>query len=353
MLIPTLRTLCQQLPGTIVDVLARHKASKDILERVNSSGNIYIFNPGHSKSFTQKAQFLRMLRKRQYDVSMTTFPSNRAEFHLLSYFIGAKRRIAHRYKRGYFQTLGFLQTEFVEVDVHHHEIDQNLALLSPLKINAISAKKDTCFSLEEAEVRYAEEFLKKHHLSPQDILIGFHPGCNPAQGNIYRRWPAEHFAKLGDKLAETFRAKILVGFGGQEENQLNEKIYQLMIHKPIIPENTSIVKTAALIKKCWLFVAGGSGIMHLAAAMNVPAVALFGPIDPVRCAPDGEGHLVIQADLPCVPCNTYPHDQFGGSHIRCIYEGDRQGYCMQHISVERVYEAIVRNYTALLKPEDR
>ena len=348
MFIPALRTLRQQLPDATIDVLVRHNASKDILKRVNCTRTIYVFNPNHHNSFVSKLRFLRTLRQERYDVSITTSPSNRAEFNLLSFFIGAKRKISLRYKVGYIETLGFLQNELIEADARRHEIDQNLSLLSPLGVNISFAERERGFRLDEQELAYADEFMRKAKISAEDTLIGFHPGCNPAQGNLYRRWSPQYFAKLGDKLIDTFGVKILVGFGGRDENHLSEEIARLMKHKPIIPENVSILETAALIKRCKLFVASDSGLMHIATAMNVPTVVLYGPIDPGRDAPPGPNHLVIQAKLPCVPCNKYPYYQYGGSYIRCIYDDERKGFCMQSLTPEHVYENIVRTYASLL-----
>jgi len=349
MFIPTLRTLRKQLPDAVVDVVVRHQASKEILERINCCRKIYVFNPAIHKTFTQKIRFLSTLRQERYDVNITTFPSNRAEFNLLSFFIGAKRRIALRYEMGYIETLGFLQTELVEVDATRHEIDQNLSLLAPLGVNLFLAEKNGGMYLEEQETNYAEAFLKKAALTSRDVLIGFHPGCNPGLGNTYKRWPAKHFAMLGDKLVEEFGAKILVGFGGSEEHHLYKEIYELMKYEPIILEDISILKTAAIIKKCRLFVAADSGLMHLATAMKVPTIAIFGPVDAARSAPVGKGDTVIKANLPCVPCNKYPHYQYGGSYIRCMYNGSRAGYCMQSITAKKVYDTIVRKYADILK----
>lgn len=353
MCIPTLRTLHKQLPDASVDVVVRHQASKEILERINCTRKVYLSNPSIHKTFDQKLRFLRTLRREKYDVNITTFPSNRAEFNLLSFFIGAKRRIAFRYEVGYIETLGFLQTDLVEADTIRHEVEQNLSLLAPLGVNIFLAEKNGGLCLEKKETDYAEAFLEKAKLTSQDVLIGFHPGCNPAQGNIYKRWPTKHFAMLGDKLVEQFGAKILVGFGGSEEESLYKEIYGFMKHKPIIPESISILKTAAVIKQCKLFVAGDSGLMHLATVMKVPTVALFGPVDVARSAPVGAADTVIKADLPCVPCNKYPHYQYGGSYIRCVYNNNRKGHCMQSITVEKVYETIVRNYADILIPRLR
>ena len=347
--IPTLRALHHQIPDAVVDIVVRHQESKDILERVNSSRKIYVLNSHNPKTAVQKIQLLRTLRQERYDMNLTAFPANRMEFNVLSFLIGAKRRIAIRYQVGHYETLGFLQTESVEVPENYHDIDQNLSLLAPLGVNKLLyAEKDISWNLREDEIAYAEDFLSKQQLTPQAILIGFHPGCNPAQGNIFKRWPTAYFARLGDLLQEQFGAQILL-FGDQSETPLKEAIRQAMKYPPLIPDNRPLLQIAALIKRCHLFVTNDSGLMHVAAAMGVPIISLFGPSDPRRNAPYGDKHTVLRADLPCIPCNTYPHYQFGGSYVRCIYKGDRQGYCMQSISVETVYETIVRNYAHLFK----
>lgn len=348
MYLPALRILAQQLPEAAIDVLVRHQASKEILERLDYNRRIYVFNPRQQKTVVQKIRFLRALRQERYDVSITTFPANRAEFNLLSFGIGAKRRIACRYEVGYMETLAFLQTEFVAAEVTRHEIEQNLSLLTPLGVNLLHAERNGGIPLTEPEYDAAARLLRQAGLNPQDRLVGFHPGCNPAQGNFYKRWPAKHFAQLGDQLAETFGAKILIGFGGAEEKPLYAEIAAAMRHPPLILENTAILNTAALMKQCRLFVAGDSGLMHLATMLKVPTVALFGPIDAARCAPLGKADTVIKADLPCAPCNKYPHYQSGGSYIRCLYHGAQKGYCMQSITVESVYQTIVRNYADIL-----
>ena len=62
----------------------------------------------------------------------------------------------------------------------------------------------------------------------------------------------------------------------------------------------------------------------------------------------GTNDLVIKSDLPCAPCNMYPHYQYGGSYIRCKYRGTKQGWCMRSISVDEVYQTIIQNYADIL-----
>ena len=348
MCIPALRALYRKFPEAVIDVVVRHQASKELLERLDCQRRVYLFNPATQKTWRQKFQFLRALRQEYYDVNITAFPSNRREFNLLSFCIGAKRRIAPRYQMGNVETFDFLQNELVTVHEDFHDIDQNLSLLAPLGISKLLWNgKDISWELTPEEHVYAEDCLQLLGLSPKELLIGFHPGCNPEQGNILKRWPADHFARLGDKLIEAFDAKILL-FGDSNEAGLRETIKSLMKYQPFIPETTALLNVAALIKQRRLFVTNDSGLMHVAAAMGVPTVSLFGPSDIRRNAPYGEGHMVIPATLPCCPCNTYPHYQYGGSFIRCMHHRSRKGECMRSITVEAVYTKIVQNYADIV-----
>ncbi len=348
--IPTLRLLQQRFPDAVIDVLVRHEASRDILKRINRSRRLYVFNSSTHPSLKEKLYFLYTLRRERYDVNITAFPANRVKFNLLSFLIGAKRRIASRYQVGYMETLGFLQTDLVESSVFCHDVKQNLSLLTRFDIDVSHAEDNLCWDLRPEEETYAETWFQSANVSSQDLLIGFHPGCNPSQGNIYKRWPAKYFARLGDKLTEEYGAKILI-LGSDNERSLKKDLFSFMEHKPLMPEPTTIMNAAALIKRCNLFISNDSGLMHTATAMRVPTVGLFGPSDPSRNAPYGKGHIIVRAELPCMPCNKYPQYQYSGSYVHCVYDHEQKGFCMQSLSVDRVYEAIVRNYAEMLRPK--
>lgn len=351
MAIPMLKTLRRQLPDAEVHVLVRHQASKELLERIGCQQTVHVLNPAIQHSMARKTQFLLALRRERFDVHITTFPSNRREFHLLSALIGAKRRIAPRYEVGHLETFGFLQTELVDADPNRHEIDQNLSLLTPLGVNVILAERNGGIRLEQHELDAAADFLKRSGVTPSDRLIGFHPGCNPAQGNYLRRWPAAYFAELGDRLIEQHNVKIVLGFGGPEELPLYQEIAALMTHAPIVTEPMPVLQTAALMRHCRVFLASDSGLMHLSCLMKVSTIALSGPIDPGRDGPVGTMHTSLKSALPCSPCNVYPHFQYGGSHIRCRYRGGKRGLCMQRITVDQVYETILTTYADVVRPD--
>ena len=65
---------------------------------------------------------------------------------------------------------------------------------------------------------------------------------------------------------------------------------------------TTVWQLGALIERCNLYLTCDSGPMHIAAAVGTPTIALFGPTNPTRHQPFGEGHHVIEKDVSCRPC---------------------------------------------------
>jgi len=86
---------------------------------------------------------------------------------------------------------------------------------------------------------------------------------------------------------------------------------------------TGLRQLAALLSRARAFVGCDTGPMHLAAASGAPVVALFGPADPRRTGPWGEGHRVVRVPPPCAPCNRRTCDR-------------PRHACMEDIDVERV-----------------
>jgi heptosyltransferase-2 len=82
----------------------------------------------------------------------------------------------------------------------------------------------------------------------------------------------------------------------------------------------------ALISRCRLFVTNDSGLMHVAAALGIPVIAIFGSTDPERTGPLGEVCRVVRKSIPCAPC------------LKPECPEDRR--CMGLISVDEVYEEV-------------
>ena len=122
-------------------------------------------------------------------------------------------------------------------------------------------------------------------------------------------------------------------FGGKPENELNEYIRTEAGDNCSFLKNASFFHSAALIGKCSVFVCGDTGLMHTAAALNVPVIAIFGPTSSVYTRPMNEGSIVIKKDYPCIPCYEY-------SRTPLYCDEDREYKCLSDITVEDIAEIL-------------
>ncbi|MCM2269339.1 MAG: lipopolysaccharide heptosyltransferase II [Thermoanaerobaculia bacterium] len=131
-------------------------------------------------------------------------------------------------------------------------------------------------------------------------LIGLFPG---AEWGASKRWPWRRFAELANELRRRLPASRQLVVAGPKEVWLAVRVFEESgkIH-PVIGPELDLAALAGVLSHLDLLVTNDSGPMHLAAALGVPCVALFGPTDRRRTAPAGEGHVVLARDLWCSPC---------------------------------------------------
>jgi heptosyltransferase-1 len=115
---------------------------------------------------------------------------------------------------------------------------------------------------------------------------------NPGAGWGAKRWPAERYGQVARALAERgFRSIINYGPG---EESLAETV-QAASNRTAIPWKCSISQLIALARRAQLFIGGDTGPLHLATALKVPVVAIFGPTDPARNGPYGTRSIVLRS----------------------------------------------------------
>ena len=177
-------------------------------------------------------------------------------------------------------------------------------------------------AIREAETTWAEKRLQGLKLDAGRPLVGLHPGASfgPA-----KRWPAERFAELADRLIVALGANVLI-FGSAAEAPLAESVARQMKNTPtVLAGKTTLTQMMALFAYCRLVVTNDSGPMHLAAAMGVPLVAVFGSTDERATGPLGLYTRVVKKPVPCSPCG--------------LRECPIDFRCMQSVQVEHAYQA--------------
>jgi lipopolysaccharide heptosyltransferase I len=157
---------------------------------------------------------------------------------------------------------------------------------------------------------------------PSGKYIVFIPGARWST----KKWAPEQFGELASKLP--YKSVVL---GSRSDSKDADILVSLSGGKALsFAGKTTFRDLITLIQNARCVVSNDSGPMHIAAALHVPVVALFGPTDPQRTGPYGNGHIIIRADVECSPCLKK----------RC-----KDMKCMKEISVERV----IRNVKKVLK----
>lgn len=175
-------------------------------------------------------------------------------------------------------------------------------------------------NIQQGEKNWAARQIKDLGLGGPRFLVGLTPGAafGPA-----KRWLLERYADLADRLIGALNADVLI-FGSETERQLAEDIAQMMEHTPtILAGATNLRQLMALLAQCRLVITNDSGSMHLAAALGLPVVAIFGSTDENATGPVSPLARVVKHPVECSPCG--------------LRECPIDFRCMNAVSVDRVY----------------
>jgi ADP-heptose:LPS heptosyltransferase len=169
-----------------------------------------------------------------------------------------------------------------------HLIDHHLASLKALGISASSSTPEL-FLRDEAKEE-SKEFFRERGWG-LDEIIALHPGA----GGRNKVWPPQQFAALGRALARG-SAKLLIIQGPADEEVVKEVVAGLAGIPHLVVQDVPIATLAALLSHASLFIGNDSGISHLAAALGVLTLALFGPTDPAVWAPRGNRAFFLKKE---------------------------------------------------------
>lgn len=168
------------------------------------------------------------------------------------------------------------------------------------------------YTSSQAE-REAGEFLVRHRLGIDRRLVALAPGA----AHFTKRWPPEYWSALVRRLRSTTDLLIL---GGPAERGLGE---QLANEAGGTAANAaglfSLVGSAALLKRARTLVSGDTGLLHLATALGVPVLGLYGPgIREFGFFPYRAAARVMEHRLPCRPCSAHGGPRCPAGHHRCL-----------------------------------
>lgn len=232
--------------------------------------------------------FLKELKGRHFDMVIDLQGLLRSA--LIGFWSGAGERIGFKAGRE-FSPLFYTRPIAIEAGILH-AVDRNARLASSISGGIFDL--DFTFSLSPRAIKKIEELLKGLEFKGEIIAL------NPATRWPSKRWPEEKWASLADALAEKGAVFFISGPG---EEEVVKRIRGLMKKSSFsLAGQLSLQGLAAFLSRSRLLITIDSGPMHLAGALHIPLISLFGPTDPARCGPYGQSENVIQVALECSGC---------------------------------------------------
>jgi lipopolysaccharide heptosyltransferase II len=182
------------------------------------------------------------------------------------------------------------------------------------------------------DTQWAEELMKTHGLQEKGFIILFPGGgASWGKGAGLKRWSAEGYLKLAEKIIERSKCPIIL-MGDKNEEALGQGIVAgLRTPVIVLAGQTSLLQSVALMRQAKCVVANDGGPLHMAVACGALTASIFGPVDPVVYGPypaSGK-HKVVVKGLPCQPCyRNFRMSDCG--HQRCLKD----------LTVDEVFEAL-------------
>jgi heptosyltransferase-2 len=181
-----------------------------------------------------------------------------------------------------------------------HQVADYTELLSAMELE-VPTEWIPRLELTPQQVREGRDLLARSHLDPsRSPLIGLFAG---AEFGPSKRWPWKRFAELAQQLRRNLPGSQQLVLAGPKETWLAVRIHEESgkIH-PVVGPDLDLGQLASVMSEMDLLVTNDSGPMHLAAALGIPCLSIFGPTDPRRTSPVGDAHRVLYTDRWCSPC---------------------------------------------------
>lgn len=199
----------------------------------------------------------------------------------------------------------------------------------PRELGFDGAAPRSVLVLSDAERQAAFDRHLAEYVNCGERLIAVCPGGgkNPRDKAWAKRWPADRFAQVALTLSQKTGARVLV-LGGQGDEAALSAVIDRIPFKSICPKGTTLRELAGLISFCSLVVTNDSAPVHIAAALEVPCVTIYGPTNPLAVGPRIATHHVVKSSAECSPC--YSNERFPGCD---------DPFCVRDIAVETVLKA--------------
>jgi heptosyltransferase II len=288
MALPALRAVRSRFPNAEITILARPYVAA-IYKNQQVCDNMMFVD--------DKNDLVDELRAQRFDLALLL--QNAFEAAWIAWRAGITERIGYaRDGRSLLLTRAVAVPKLGEIPAHEQYYYLEL-LRRAGWLDSLPSESFIKLNVPEDSRQHAEEFLLSARVQPGSLRIAIGAGASYGSAKC---WPPDRFAALANRLQAQAQADVIL-FGTSTEASVSSAIAAGMSHPPIdLTGKTSIDDLPALLSQCHLFIGNDSGAMHVAAAVGLPVVAVFGPTDPFGTAPVTPHCSVVQEKPHCSPC---------------------------------------------------
>jgi len=269
--IPGLASLRSSFPSCYLAVLSSNVGAEALANNPHIDA-LYKFT---------RSMWRKLYRERFSHVLI--FHASQRSANFLSAILGASKVIG---TAGQMKGLEWVLTDAIPPQFEH-EAERRSRIIEHIGAAPISA----------APKVYLLDAERQAHRLPEGRWAALHPGAKEP----FRRWPLEHFIKVGRVLQQKGMQILITG--SADERSIMEAIAQGLPGALLLDPKSSVRKLAALLEQMELVVSNDTGPLHLAAALDRPVIGLYGPTDPRLCGPyRAEKITIISCKPTCTPC---------------------------------------------------
>ena len=319
MTFPAMAAVRATLPAARITVLVKPWVA-DLVRMHPAADDVLVYErPGRHDGLGGILRLARDLRQRRFDAAILL--QNAIEAAVIARLAGIPVRAGYST-----DARGLLLTHPVRLQPRIKTVHQSLYYVEMLKALGF-ASAGTAVSLvpSEAQRRAAQEHLAGLGIAGRRPIVGMAPGA--AYGPA-KRWFPERFAAVADRLAERYACPVIL-FGSAGDRAGTEAVRSAARTSLVdVAGRTTLGDAIALIACCDLFVTNDSGLMHVAGALGVPTVAIFGSTNPETTYPLGDRTVLVRRPVDCSPCLKQ--------------ECPADFKCMDLVSVDEVLDCSIR-----------
>jgi lipopolysaccharide heptosyltransferase II len=296
MTVPALRALRRVLPEAKITLVIR-PGTKGIFAEADFVDEALVYD---RKGALSAIGQVREWRRREFDLAVLF--QNAFEAALIPFLAGVPVRLGYATESR--QALLTHPLALPDWRSSRHEVFYYLYLITALeqmlfgRSTECEVEPDASIHVSASRKLEAVELLRAHGVSEVDSVVAICPGSINSRA---KRWPAESFSALADRLIDSRRKVLLIG--SKDEVNVADDVLRRMRQRPIVlTGKTSLDQITAVLDRADLIVTNDTGPAHIGAALGRPTIVIFGPTNPLTTRPFSPGAEVLRHPPDCAPC---------------------------------------------------